>query len=77
MEEGRRLQRIGRTSKDPVRLRRAIVALMSAQGKSVRDITSLLQVGEGYVRDVIHAFNEPGVRRTGPKMERGTAEDDR
>jgi hypothetical protein len=60
MEEGRALQRIGRTSKDPVRLRRAIVVLMSAQGQSVRDITSLLQVGEDYVRDVIHAFNERG-----------------
>jgi hypothetical protein len=32
--EGRRLQRIGRTAKDPVRLRRAIVVWMSAQGQS-------------------------------------------
>jgi hypothetical protein len=29
MTEGQRLQRIGRTSKDPVKLRRAIVVLMS------------------------------------------------
>jgi hypothetical protein len=36
MTEGRRLQRIGRTAKDPVKLRRAIVALMSAQGKALR-----------------------------------------
>ncbi|AQW46982.1 helix-turn-helix domain-containing protein [Streptomyces violaceusniger] len=42
------------------RLRRAIVVLMSAQGRTVRDITSLMQVGEGHVRDVIHAFNERG-----------------
>jgi hypothetical protein len=38
MTEGRRLQRIGRTARDPVRLRRAIVVLMSAQGQSVPDI---------------------------------------
>jgi transposase len=67
MEEGRRLQRISRTSKDPVRLRRAIVVLMSAQGQSVRDITSLLRVGEDYVRDVIHAFNERGFDAMDPK----------
>ena len=46
MEEGRKLQRITRTSKDPVRLRRAIVVLMSGQRQAVRDITSLVQVGE-------------------------------
>jgi hypothetical protein len=62
LEEGRRLQRISRTSKDPVRLRRAIVVLMSAQGQSVPDITSLMRVSADYVRDVIHAFNERGSR---------------
>ncbi|MFD7594605.1 IS630 family transposase [Kitasatospora sp. NPDC059812] len=71
MEEGRRLQRIGRTSKDPVRLRRAIVVLMSTQGQSVRDITSLLRVGEDYVRDVIHAFDERGFDALDPKWSGG------
>jgi hypothetical protein len=37
MTEGRRLQRIGRTAKDPVKLRRAIVVLMPAQGQSAPD----------------------------------------
>ncbi|SFE62921.1 Homeodomain-like domain-containing protein, partial [Actinopolyspora alba] len=60
MEEGRKVQRISRTAKDPVKLRRAIVVLMSAQGQSVPDITSLMQVSDDYVRDVIHAFNERG-----------------
>lgn len=60
MDEGRKLQRITRTSKDPVRMRRAIVVMMSGQGQTVRDITALLQVSEDYVRDVIHAFNERG-----------------
>jgi hypothetical protein len=44
MEEGRMLARVTRTAKDPVRLRRAIVVMMSGQGQAVRDITSLLQV---------------------------------
>ncbi|WP_425570619.1 helix-turn-helix domain-containing protein [Nonomuraea rosea] len=52
--------RITRTAKDPVKLRRAIVVMMSGQGQSVPDITSLMQVGDDYVRDVIHAFNERG-----------------
>jgi hypothetical protein len=60
LDEGRRLQRISRTAKDPVRLRRAIVVLMSAQGQTVKDIASLMQAGEDYVCDVIHAFNERG-----------------
>ncbi|WP_199819965.1 MULTISPECIES: helix-turn-helix domain-containing protein [Streptomyces] len=67
MEEGRRLQRVSRTSKDPVRLRRAIVVLMSAQGQTVKDITSLMQVSEDYVRDVIDAFNERGFDALDPK----------
>ncbi|WP_433559233.1 hypothetical protein ACQPWY_13760 [Pseudonocardia xinjiangensis] len=46
MEEGPKLARITRTAKNPVRLRRAIVVLMSAQGQTVGDITSLLQVSD-------------------------------
>jgi hypothetical protein len=42
MAEGQRLARIGRLAKDPVRLRRAIVVLMSTQGQSVPDIAHLL-----------------------------------
>ncbi|MFB7307683.1 transposase [Streptomyces sp. NPDC056192] len=71
MEEGRRLQRISRTAKDPVRLRRAIVVKMSAQGQPVPDITSLLQVSGDYVRDVIHAFNERGFEALDPKWSGG------
>ncbi|MGW9597447.1 IS630 family transposase [Streptomyces chartreusis] len=71
MEEGRKLQRISRTAKDPVRLRRAVVVLMSAQGQTVKDITTLMQVGEDYVRDVIHAFNERGFDALDPKWSGG------
>jgi transposase len=71
MEEGRKLQRVTRTAKDPVRLRRAIVVMMSGQGQTVRDITSLLQVSEDYVRGVIHAFNERGFDALDPKWSGG------
>ena len=71
IDEGRKLQRITRTSKDPVRMRRAIVVMMSGQGQTVRDITSLLQVSEDYVRDVIHAFNERGFDALDPKWSGG------
>ncbi|MGV9856294.1 helix-turn-helix domain-containing protein [Streptomyces sp. NPDC003442] len=68
---GRR--RIRRTSKDPVWLRRTIVVLMSAQGQTVKDVTSLMQVSEDYVRDVIHAyaFNERGFDALDPKWSGG------
>ncbi|WP_328436013.1 helix-turn-helix domain-containing protein [Streptomyces sp. NBC_00425] len=71
MDEGRRLQRISRTAKDPVRLRRAIVVLMSAQGQVATDVTALMQVSEDYVRDAIHAFNERGFDAMDPKWSGG------
>jgi transposase len=71
MEEGRKLARISRTARNPVKLRRAIVVLMSGQGQTVRDITSLMQVSEDYVRDVIHAFNERGFDALDPKWSGG------
>ncbi|SEM66608.1 helix-turn-helix domain-containing protein, partial [Nonomuraea pusilla] len=71
MEEGRKLQRITRSAKDPVKLRRAIVVMMSGQGQSVPDITSLMQVSDDYVRDVIHAFNEKGFDALDPKWNGG------
>ena len=71
MTEGRRLQRIGRTATDPVKLRRAIVVLMSAQGQSAPDIAHLLDCPAEYVRGVIHAFNESGFAALDPKWSGG------
>lgn len=71
MTEGLRLQRIGRTARDPVRLRRAIVVLMSAQGQSVPDIALLLDCSQEYVRGVIHAFNDIGFAALDPKWSGG------
>ncbi|WP_434581725.1 hypothetical protein [Carbonactinospora thermoautotrophica] len=76
MAEGQRLQRIGRAAKDPVRLRRAIVVLMSAPGQAAPDIAHLLRVREDYVRDVIHAFHARGFAALNPQVERGQAEGD-
>ncbi|WP_206669266.1 helix-turn-helix domain-containing protein [Streptomyces sp. IB2014 016-6] len=44
---------------------------MSAQGRTVKDITSLMQVGEDHVRDVSHAFNERGFDALDPKWSGG------
>jgi transposase len=71
MAEGQRLQRIGRTAKDPVKLRRAIVVLMSAQGQSAPDIAHLLDCSQEYVRGVIHEFNDIGFRALDPKWSGG------
>jgi hypothetical protein len=49
MAEGQKLARISRTAKDPVKLRRAIVVLMSAQGQSVPDIAELMRADADYV----------------------------
>ena len=50
MTEGQRLQRIGRTTWNPVRLRWAIVVLMSVQSQGVPDIAHLLGCSKKYVR---------------------------
>jgi len=71
MTEGQRLQRIGRTARDPVKLRRAIVVLMSAQGQGVPDIAHLLDCSQEYVRGVIHAFNQIGFKALDPKWSGG------
>ncbi|SDG88355.1 Transposase [Sinosporangium album] len=71
MAEGRRLQQIGRTAKDPVKLRRAIVVLMSAQGRSAPDIAHLLVCSQEYVRGVIHDFNDIGFAALNPKWSGG------
>ncbi|MFJ9379745.1 helix-turn-helix domain-containing protein [Streptomyces sp. NPDC101455] len=44
---------------------------MSAQGQSVPDITSLMQVSADHVRDVIHPFNERGFDTLDPKRNGG------
>lgn len=59
-EEGRELQRITKRSEQSIRVRHAIVVMASAQRQPVPLISKLMQVSEGYVREVIHDFNEKG-----------------
>ncbi|MCC3317865.1 MULTISPECIES: IS630 family transposase [Nocardia] len=70
-EEGRKLQQVARRSKQPVRARRAIVVMASAQHQSVPLIAKLMQVSESYVRQVIHDFNEKGFDALDPKWSGG------
>jgi transposase len=67
VEEGQRLQRIARTSRQPIRLRRAAIVLASAAGRPVPDLAELFQTSQGYVRRVIHEFNEHGFGALDPK----------
>lgn len=59
-EEGRKLAQIARRSQQPVRMRRAVVVMASAQHQPVGLIAKLMQVSEGYMRQVIHDFNAHG-----------------
>ncbi|WP_280244121.1 helix-turn-helix domain-containing protein [Nocardia abscessus] len=68
------MQKITKTSKQPVGMRRAIVVMASAQRQPAPAIARLMQVSEAHVRQVIHDFNERGF---GPKMERGQAAEGR
>ncbi|MEQ4209489.1 helix-turn-helix domain-containing protein [Actinopolymorpha sp. B9G3] len=71
VDEGRRLQRIARSSKQPIRLRRAAIVLASAAGRPVPDIAELFQTSQGYVRRVIHDCNEHGFGALDPKWSSG------
>ncbi|GAB2640313.1 hypothetical protein GCM10027088_15550 [Nocardia goodfellowii] len=66
-EEGRRLQKTTKTSRQPLRTRRAIVVMPSAQPQPVPAIAQLMQVSENYVRQVIHEFNDRRFEALNPK----------
>ena|SRR5205823_9216814 len=62
-EEGRRLQQIVRRGKHgTIRVRRALIVMASASGTPVPAIARLVAAHEDTVRDVIHSFNEIGLR---------------
>jgi transposase len=71
-EEGRRLQQIVRRGKhDSVRVRRALIIMASASGTPVPAIARLVAAHEDTVRDVIHRFNEIGLRALDPNWAGG------
>ena len=75
-EEGQRLLRIVRrgepkTIRSVIRYRRAMVVLASASGNSVPVIARLVAADEDTVREVIHRFNELGMRALDPRWAGG------
>jgi hypothetical protein len=69
--EAQRLVKITRTARDRVRLRRAGIVLASVQGRTAAEAAAMFAATPQYAREVIHAFNDKGVRSSGPNMERG------
>lgn len=75
-EEGLQLQRIvrrggGKTDKSHVKWRRALVVHASAGGNSVAVIARLVATSEDRVREMIHRFNEMGMRSLDPQWAGG------
>src|SRR5215210_3888619 len=75
-EEGQRLLRIVRrgepkATKSVIRYRRAVVVLASASGNTVPAIARLVAADEDTVREVIHRFNELGMRALDPRWAGG------
>jgi len=70
-EEGRQLQRIvrrgGASEKSIVKWRRAMVVLASAGGNDVAVIARLVQTSPDRVREMIHRFNDLGMRSLDPQ----------
>src|SRR5215203_1780111 len=73
--EGRQLQQIvrrgGKSDKSIVKWRRALVVLASAGGNDVAAIARLVQTSEDRVREMIHRFNETGMRSLDPQWAGG------
>jgi transposase len=70
-EEAQRLVQITRRTKDRVRLRRAGIVLASMQGRVAGEIATMFAAKDGYVREVIHAFNKVGFAALDPKWSGG------
>ncbi len=75
-DEGRQLQRIvrrggGKSQVSVVRYRRALVVLASAGGNTVEVIARLVQTSPDRVREMIHRFNEMGMKSLDPQWAGG------
>lgn len=73
--EGRELQRIvrrgGKSDRSIVKWRRAMVVLASAGGNDVAAIARLVQTSPDRVREMIHRFNDMGMRSLDPRWAGG------
>ncbi len=75
-DEGQQIQRIvrrggGKTDKSHVKWRRALVVQASAGGNTVPVIARLVSTSEDRVREMIHRFNELGMRSLDPQWAGG------
>src|SRR5437016_699758 len=74
-EEGRQIQRIvrrgGGSEKSIVKWRRAMVVLASAGGNDVAVIARLVATSPDRVREMIHRFNDLGMRSLDPQWAGG------
>ena len=66
-DEDRELAQIARCSKQPIRMRRAVVVMASVQHQPVGLIAKLMPVSESYVRQVIHDSNAHGSEALEPE----------
>ncbi|MET7767884.1 helix-turn-helix domain-containing protein [Nocardia sp. NPDC005366] len=70
--EGQRLQQIVRRGKgSAIRVRRAMIIMVSASGTPVAAIARLVAADPDTVREVIHAFNEKGLAALDPRWAGG------
>jgi transposase len=73
--EGRELQRIvrrgGKSDRSIVKWRRAMVVLASVGGNDVATIAGLVQTSPDRVREMIHRFNDLGMRSLDPQWAGG------
>lgn len=69
--EGQVLQRLLRRGTDPIRYKRALVVLTSAQGLSIPEIAGHQLLSREYVRRIIHQFNADGLSSLRPRYDRG------
>jgi Winged helix-turn helix len=74
-EEGKALQRIvrrgGESDRSVVKWRQAMVVLPSAGGNDVAAIARLVQTSPDRVREMIHRFNDLGMRSLDPQWAGG------
>src|SRR5436190_8513669 len=74
-EEGRQLQQIvrrgGKSDRSIVKWRRAMVVLASVGGNDVATIARLVQTSPDRVREMIHRFNDVGMRSLDPQWAGG------
>jgi Winged helix-turn helix len=70
-EEGNRLRTAVRHSKDLIEMKRAQVILASAQRFTVQRIAMFSGMSDGYIRILIHSFNEEGLAMLKPRWNPG------